>query len=243
MIDLHCHLLPSVDDGSRSMEESLALARLAVADGIRHSVVTPHIHVGRYANMRSSLERVFSDFVAELAKSEINLQISLGGEVRLDIEILQLLDANEIPMLGEMGGYKIMLLEFPHSHILPGADKLVSLLLKKNIRPLIAHPERNKDVMRSLDKITPFVEAGCMLQVTASSLCGNFGKIAEQRAKQMLKKGWVTVLASDAHNEKYRPPQISAGRAVAEKIIGKQAADDLVFSMPKRILGGTLVSL
>jgi protein-tyrosine phosphatase len=243
MIDLHCHLLPAVDDGSQSMEQSLALARQAVADGIKHSVVTPHIHPGRYTNTRSSLEPIFSDFVAELAKADIDLQLSLGGEVRLGIEILQLLEANEIPMLGQMDGYQVILLEFPHSHILPGADKLVNLLLKRNIRPLIAHPERNKDVMRSLDKIYPFVQAGCMLQVTAGSLCGNFGKIAEQRATQMLEKGWVTVLASDAHNEKHRPPKISEGRTVAEKVVGKQEADALVFSMPQRILGETRVSV
>ena len=243
MIDLHCHLLPAVDDGSRSMEQSLELARQAVADGIKHSVVTPHIHAGRYSNTRSSLEPVFANFVAELAKADIDLQLSLGGEVRLGIEILQLLDDNEIPMLGQMDGYQVMLLEFPHSHILPGADKLVNLLLKRNVRPLIAHPERNKDVMRSLDKIYPFVQAGCMLQVTAGSLCGNFGKIAEQRAKQMLEKGWVTVLASDAHNEKHRPPIISEGRAAAEKIVGKQEADALVFAMPQRILGDFAVAV
>jgi protein-tyrosine phosphatase len=185
---------------------------------------------------------VFDNFVAELAKAEINLQLSLGGEVRLGIEILPLLDANQIPMLGQMDGYQVMLLEFPHSHILPGADKLVNLLLKRNIRPLIAHPERNKDVMRSLDKIYPFVQAGCMLQLTAGSLCGDFGKTAEQRATQMLEKGWVTVLASDAHNEKHRPPKLSEGRAAAEKIVGKQEADDLVFSMPQRILGDEPIS-
>jgi protein-tyrosine phosphatase len=239
MIDLHCHLLPAVDDGSRSMEQSLALAKQAVNDGITHSVLTPHIHAGRYSNMRSNLEPVFADFKAELAKADIKLKLSLGGEVRLGIEIIQLLEANEIPMLGEMDGYKIMLLEFPHSHILPGADKLVSLLMQRNIRPLIAHPERNKDVMRSLDKIYPFVQAGCLLQVTAGSLCGKFGKYAEKRAKQLLEKGWVTVLASDAHNEKHRPPVISEGRNVAEKIVGKQEADAMVYSMPQRILGGS----
>jgi protein-tyrosine phosphatase len=243
MIDLHCHLLPGVDDGARNMQQSLSLARQAVADGISHSVVTPHIHAGRYSNTRSSLEPVFDNFVAELAKAEINLQLSLGGEVRLGIEILPLLDANEIPMLGQMDGYQVMLLEFPHSCILPGADKLVDLLLKKNIRPLIAHPERNKDVMRSLDKIYPFVRAGCLLQLTSGSLCGNFGKVAQQRAKEMLEKGWVSVLASDAHNEKHRPPTLSDGRVVAEKLVGKREADALVWSMPQRILGDIQVAV
>ena len=237
MIDLHCHLLPEVDDGSRSMEQSLVMAQAAVADGIRHSVLTPHIHEGRYSNTRSTLSHVFESFRQALQDAGIPLSVSLGGEARLGFELLQLLEQDEIPMLGQLDGYRIMLLEFPHSHILPGADKLVDVLLANNIRPLIAHPERNKDVMRSLDKIYPFVQKGCLLQVTAGAVVGTFGKYAKQRAVEMLERDWVTVLATDAHNMKHRPPKLEAGRAAAEKLIGKQRADALVYSTPLSILG------
>jgi protein-tyrosine phosphatase len=237
MIDLHCHLLPRVDDGPDTLEEALLLARLAVANGITHSVVTPHIHPGRYENQLSTLQPALAAFREALAEQQINLQLTLGSEVRLGVEAIAMIEQGEVPMLGEENGFRIMLLEFPHSHVLPGSDKLVRHLLDRKIRPMIAHPERNKDVMRSLDKVLPFVEAGCLLQVTAGSMVGNFGAQAQQRAVEMVERGWVTVLASDAHNAKYRPPELEPGRAAAARLIGEAAANDLVAGRPASILG------
>ncbi|MCB1702357.1 MAG: capsular biosynthesis protein [Halioglobus sp.] len=239
MIDLHCHLLPGIDDGPATLDQALELARLALANGIRHAVVTPHIHPNRYPNQADNLKPALAAFKLELASRDIPLALGLGGEVRLGMESLDLVHRGEVPMLGREQGYDIMLLEFPHSHILPGSDKLVSHLLDRKIRPMIAHPERNKDVMRSLDRILPFLEAGCLLQVTAGSVTGNFGKLARQRALEMLERGWVTVLASDAHNSRYRPPELEPGRAAAAVVIGESAADDLVRGRPASILGLT----
>jgi len=237
MIDLHCHFLPAVDDGPLTMAEALALATYAAADGITHAVLTPHIHLGRYENRRSSLQDEFVAYKSALRTAGIPLSVSLGGEMRLCIETLQLLQQGEVPMLGKLDGFDILLLEFPHSHILPGTEKLVDALLRQNIRPLLAHPERNKDVLRSIDKLTPFIERGCMLQLTAGSLCGNFGKPALLCARALLERGWVSVLATDAHNLKYRPPALAAGRAAAEKLLGAAAAHALVFENPAAIVG------
>lgn len=237
MFDLHVHLLPGVDDGPETMDQALALARHAVKNGIKEAVLTPHIHVGRYGNQKSSLQTVFTEFSQALAANGIDLKVRLGAEVRLGMEILELLACEEIPMLGRDGDYSVMLLEFPHSHIVPGTEKLVQFLLDKKIRPMIAHPERNKDVMRSLDKIRPFVDAGCLFQVTAGSLCGNFGKVAQTRAEEMLRQGWVTLLGSDGHNLKYRPPELAPGLKIAEKIIGSAAARAMVLDRPAAILG------
>ncbi|MCB1703955.1 MAG: capsular biosynthesis protein [Halioglobus sp.] len=237
MIDLHCHLLPGVDDGPGTLEDSLQLARLAVANGISHAVLTPHIHAGRYRNQLSTLQPQLAVFREALAGQGIALELTLGGEVRLGVEAIALIDQDEVPMLGEEDGFRIMLLEFPHSHVLPGSDKLVRHLLDRKIRPMIAHPERNKDIMRSLDKLLPFVEAGCLLQVTAGSMVGDFGPRAQQRASEMVERGWVTVLASDAHNLKYRPPELQRGRAAAARLVGASAATDLVLRRPASILG------
>ncbi|MCB1687067.1 MAG: capsular biosynthesis protein [Halioglobus sp.] len=242
MIDLHCHLLPGVDDGPDSLDEALDMARLAVANGISHSVITPHIHPGRYENQLSTLQPQLAAYRKALAQHQINLQLTLGGEVRLSVEALAMIHQEEVPMLGQENGFRIMLLEFPHSHVLPGSDKLVRHLLERNIRPMIAHPERNKDVMRSLDKLLPFLEAGCLLQVTAGSVVGKFGAMAQQRAVEMLERGWVSVLASDAHNLNYRPPELASGRAAAARLIGEAAADDLVQGRPASILGITEAS-
>src|SRR5207248_733063 len=118
-------------------------------------VLTPHIHPGRYENTRSTIEKAFKDFRLALRKARVALHIGMAAEVRLSPDIVALLRCNEVPFLGELNGHRIILLEFPHTQITPGADKLVERLLQHNIRPLIAHPERNQDVIRDLSKIEP----------------------------------------------------------------------------------------
>lgn len=235
MIDLHCHLLPGIDDGPQTLDESLQLARIAVENGITHSVVTPHILPGRYDNDSDSIAAVFEDFREALQSEQIPLQVAMAAEVRLDPEIIGMIAENRVPFLGEVNGYKIILLEFPHGHILPGSDKLVEYLLKRNIRPLIAHPERNAGVIRQLEKIEPFVQAGCMLQLTAGSVHGFFGKPVRQRCQQMLELGWVNILASDAHDIKHRQPELEKGRQAAAQVIGEAAAWSLVREQPAAI--------
>jgi protein-tyrosine phosphatase len=237
MIDLHCHFLPGIDDGAKTVEEALQLAAAAVADGIETIVATPHVHLGRYSNTRSTIVPEVQAFREQLARHAIALDVRAGGEVRFSEDIIDLVQRDEIPFLGISGGYRILLLEFPHSHVPVGADQLVSWLIARRIRPLIAHPERNKDVMYNLDKIRPFVQMGCLLQVTAGSLIGRFGEPACTRAKQMLEQGMISVLATDAHNMTHRPPELAAGRGAAERIVGEQAAWDLVHRKPAELLG------
>src|SRR5207248_6336732 len=126
--------------------------------------MTPHIHPGRYENTRSTIEKAFKDFRLALRKARVALHIGMAAEVRVSPDIVALLSQNEVPFLGELDGHRIILLEFPHTQITPGADKLIERLLQHNIRPLIAHPERNQDVMRDLSKIEPFIEMGCFLK-------------------------------------------------------------------------------
>lgn len=237
MIDLHSHLLPGIDDGARSLDESLQLARMAVADGITHITFTPHVHPGRYENTVATIQPVFEKLKQALESEGIPLSVSMAGEVRLSAEVLMLVAQNQVPFLGEWDGNKVMLLELPHSHIPPGSDKLVKWLLDRNILPMIAHPERNKDIMRDLDLIAPFVEMGCLFQITAMSVSGGFGVPAAQRAMEILENGWATVLATDAHNLDRRPPVLSRGYAAARAVVGEDAANELVFDNPRKIAG------
>lgn len=232
MIDLHCHLLPGIDDGPDTLEQALELARLAVSNGITHSVVTPHIHPGRYENDAVSIQQSLNEFRAALLEHEIPLQLGFAGEVRLGAEIPMLIESNQIPFYGTLDGYQIFLLELPHSHVPPGSDKLVEWLLQRNIKPMIAHPERNKDIMRKFEKVMPFMELGCLFQLTAGSVAGDFGEAARQTAHWMLESGKVTVLASDAHNAQYRPPRLDHGRDAAAAIIGNELARELVYARP-----------
>jgi len=232
MIDLHCHLLPGIDDGPKDMDAALALARQAVDDGITHAIVTPHIHHGRWENSIAGIAEAVAEFRVALKTANIPLTLGAAGEVRIGPEILSMLPANELPFLGQFDGRRVLLLELPHSHIPPGTDKIIAWLLKQNVLPMIAHPERNKDVLRRFDKIQPLIELGCLFQVTAGSVCGQFGEAAQERAEQLLEQGVVTVLASDAHHVGRRPAILSAGRDAAALIVGETSAQALVYDTP-----------
>jgi len=235
MIDLHCHLFPGIDDGPKELSDSIELTKLAVENGITHAVVTPHITPGRYDNDLFSISTAYQAFKQALIDYEIKLNIGMAAEVRLGPEIFTLFDEERLPFLGEFEGRKVLLLEFPHDHIPPGSDKMVKWLFAHNIVPMIAHPERNRDIIRKISKLQPFVETGCLLQITASSLVGNSGPQAEQCAMTILEKGWVTILASDAHNLHKRLPEIEPGRAVVEEILGKEASWKMVRDIPWEI--------
>lgn len=236
MVDLHCHFLPGIDDGPASLEDAVALARTAVENGIGRVVVTPHIHCGRYENDLDSIRSVFETFSRELEVRGIPIRLDFAAEVRMGPEIIEMIESGRLPFLGMLDGYRMLLLEFPHSHIPLGSEKMVNWLLLRKIRPVIAHPERNKDVMRSLSKIVPFIEMGCLLQVTAGSVAGNFGPFCQDICVKLLESGWVWTLASDAHNLAYRPPELEAGRAAAEKVVGNAASWAMVHDNPASIL-------
>jgi protein-tyrosine phosphatase len=236
MIDLHCHILPGIDDGPETLAQSLEMARCAVANGIRETVATPHIHPGRYGNDAESIRRVFLRFKAALEEHEIPLKLRMAAEVRICPELLVMIPQGRIPFIGLWNGRKVLLLELPHSHIPPGSDKLVQWLISKNILPMIAHPERNKTVMREPEKLLPFAELGCLFQVTTGAVAGAFGPMAQDCARWLLEEGWVTVLASDAHNLAHRPPQLKPGQARAAGWIGEDKAWILVRENPQALL-------
>ena len=239
MIDLHCHLVPGIDDGPQTLAESLAMARLAVADGITAARTTPHIHAGRYENDLASIANAVDGLRAALAAEAIALELSFAAEVRLDYDVLPMIEAGRIPFLGELEGDRVLLLELPHSHVPVGADNFVAWLLARRIRPMIAHPERNKDLMRDPAKIERFVKAGCLLQLTADAVAGEFGELCALRSREFLERGWVAILASDAHDTVERPPRIARGRDTAAQWVGEAEARRLTQDTPLRILRGT----
>lgn len=237
MIDLHCHYLPGVDDGPQDLESALALAAAAVANGIHAAVLTPHIFAGRWDNTLSNLAPAFADFERAVKAADIPLVLRLGAEVHLLPESIALFEQRELPAIGSWQGQEVILLEFPDGSIPVGALQAVEYLLAHGATPMIAHPERNKDVMRSLARIEPFVRSGCLLQLTAASVCGWFGRPAHRCALQLLDKGWVTVIATDAHNLAHRPPVLAEARHELRIRYGNEAAEVLTLSNPARITG------
>ena len=214
------------------------MARLAVAHGIREARVTPHLNVGRWDNDRARIAVAVDAYRKALKENHVALEITFAAEVRASYDIVPLIEEERVPFVGVLDGYKVLLLELPHSHVPVGADKLVDWLLGRGIRPMIAHPERNKDILRDGDKILPFVRHGCLLQLTADAVAGGFGADCAARAREFLEEGWVTVLASDAHDTVARPPRIAPGREAAARIVGDEEATKLVQENPARILRG-----
>lgn len=242
MIDLHCHFLPGIDDGARNLDEALTLARATVDNGVRCAIMTPHLHPGRWENFAGEIERHTVEFRRALADADIPLRVGYAAEVRLSPEIPVLIERGHVPFLGELNGYRFMLLEFPHGHIPLGADKLVWRLLQMKVRPVIAHPERNKDVMRDPGKIMPFVEMGCILQLTAASVCGRFGDRAHRTARILLESDADMVLATDAHNREARPPVLREGVVAAAQVVGEDRARAMAFTLPQKIVASQFSS-
>jgi protein-tyrosine phosphatase len=232
MIDIHCHMLPGIDDGAQTLQDSIALAKAAVDNGITHAVCTPHIHFGRYDNTRETISQASTTLRNALIDHNINLAISAAAEVRFDVEILSAIDRNEIPFLGEWYGDKILLLEFPHGDFPIGAAKLTRWLLDNEIRPMIAHPERNKGLLERPEKLSPLLEQGCLLQLTAASVIGDFGPKAEKMALSLIAEGLATVVATDAHHIKKRPPLLRQAYDIVSKYEGNAIAQKLMVDTP-----------
>lgn len=237
MIDIHCHLLPGVDDGPPTLQAALELARACVNDGITHVVMTPHVFPGRYDNRRSGIEAAATRFEAALQAAGIALSVGWAGEVRLTPESLDLLAEHELPFLGSVAGRRTMLLEMPDGQIPLGSDRFVKACLKASVRPVLVHPERNRAVMELPQRLQPFVEMGCFVQVTAGSLVGQFGERARQTARRLLDWGWVHAVASDAHNLGGRAPRMREAAQWLTEYAGAQRARELTVLGPAGLCG------
>ena len=237
MIDIHCHLLPGIDDGPPTMEIALELARALVADGVKRVVCTPHVFPGRFENRRSNIEDAFTVTAQAMAAQGIALELAFAGEVRLTPEVLALLPGRELPFLGASDGYQSMLLEMPDGQVPLGAEKFVRTLMRSGIRPVIAHPERNRGVMEKPQRVEALLEEGCLLQLTAGSLVGQFGERAQATAQWLIDQGWVHAVASDAHNLSGRRPRMKDAAQWLRQHFGEAAASTLTVTGPMAICG------
>jgi len=195
-VDLHCHILPALDDGSASLAVSLDLARQAVLDGIGYILATPH-HLDRhYVNSAETVRQAVSAFQAELDRAQIDLKIFPGQEVHLNGHLMDHLD----DLLGIDTGRRYLLLELPHEMVPSYVDEVIFQLSCEGITPVIAHPERNAQIIAEPQRLYELIKQGALAQVTATSLVGTFGRQVQRTAKELVKCGLVQVVASDAHH-------------------------------------------
>lgn len=235
MIDIHSHILPGIDDGAKNLTESLALLKLAQSDGITHMVITPHIHIGRFNNSALQLSNDLVVLKTHLKDAGIFIKLAVAAEVRLDIELMPLVMANKLPFIGKINEINYLLLELPHSHIPSGYDKFINWLAKQNIKVIIPHPERNRDIQANPFYIEHLKQLGCEFQLTASSIEGGWGDKAKQISNNMLKGNLVNYVASDAHSVKRRPPILSKAKHIVSNLVGEDKAHMLFVTNPWRL--------
>lgn len=202
MLDLHCHILPDIDDGARSWNDSLLIAQKAVEEGITHLLATPHHLNGKYVNKKASVVQLTNQLQERLDQANIPLQVFPGQEVRVSGEILAGLDVDEILGIDEDNRY--LLVEFPTREIPHFVEQLFFNLQQRGITPVIVHPERNQAIIENPNRLFEFIERGALAQVTASSYVGIFGKEIAKLSSQLIEANLVHILASDAHNTRGR---------------------------------------
>ncbi|MGY3778713.1 tyrosine-protein phosphatase [Isobaculum melis] len=198
MIDLHCHILPGIDDGPKDLEAAIAMAKMAVSEGIEHILVTPHHRNGQYINKKKEIIEAMQAFQTILDMNAIPLNLFPGQELRLTSELLDYIDNDEVQFVDEDCQY--LLIEFPTMSIPNATENLFFELGKRNITPIIVHPERNHVFYNKPDIFFQFIEKGAYAQLTAGSYLGHFGKKIQKFSKQLLDANSIHIIASDAHN-------------------------------------------
>ncbi|MBN1256642.1 MAG: capsular biosynthesis protein [Planctomycetes bacterium] len=234
MIDLHCHILPGLDDGAKTLEDAVKMARLAAQDGIKTIVATPHSFDGTFEVSLEARDAALQELQAVLDQEEIPIQLLPGSDCHISEHLLTALQESPGYTLNLAG--KAFLVEWPQEVIPSGFKDFLFEAQLADLLPILTHPERHAEIQHKPELIGNLVARGLKIQVTAASLTGLFGHQARETAEFLLDQGWVDVLATDAHNPEIRTPTLSEGLACAENIIGK-AAINLVTTNPARLLG------
>ncbi|MEZ6058445.1 MAG: CpsB/CapC family capsule biosynthesis tyrosine phosphatase [Planctomycetaceae bacterium] len=231
--DIHCHLVPGIDDGSPSWEVTLAMARMAVADGFQTIICTPH-QLGNFSCNTGDMIRERVAAVQERLNQEgIPLRVRAGGDVRIEEDLIGKIRRREVLTLADAGKY--VLLELPHEVYIP-LDPLIQQLQSAGMIGILSHPERNAGIMANPRVTIPLVEQGCLMQVTAGSLTGRFGNPSREVSEWMLKEGLVHFLATDAHGLKSRRPTMRRAFHRAAEIVGHQGAVQLCCRNPQAVV-------
>ena len=235
MIDLHCHFLPGIDDGAQSIADAMALAKKAYDSGITHVVCTPHIHEGYFDNDIDIIESTHEIFKSALRREGIPLKSHFAAEVRINPNIVALANNKRLPYLGYYDGNPVLLLELPHSHIPPGTEQLIAWLKSQSIIPMIAHPERNRDILANYNKAAWLRGKGVLFQLTAGAITGTFGERVKSCVFNMLDDGFADIIATDSHNLHKRPPELAGAYSLIAEKFGRASAEDLCVNNPFEI--------
>ncbi|WP_042170214.1 tyrosine-protein phosphatase [Paenibacillus gorillae] len=221
MIDIHSHILPGIDDGAADWADSLMLARAAVAEGITDIIATPHHYDRKYKNDADQVLALVNELNDRLNKQDIPLMVHAGQEIHIHEELLAHLDEGNLLKLANSD---YMLLEMPHSRIPNAMEHIVYELCLAGIKPIIAHPERNAEVVKHPERLAALIELGAFAQVTSHSLLGGFGREIERISWELCRQGLIHFIASDAHNLAWRGFRMRESFEKTEEVLGVSTA-------------------
>jgi protein-tyrosine phosphatase len=233
LIDLHSHLLPGIDDGSKNFAMSLAMARLAAADGISTIACTPHILPGVYNNSGPAIRRAVARLTETIAQADIPISLVAGADVHIAPDLDVQLRAGRALTLNNS---RYFLLEPPHHVLPPRLEDLIFGLQTAGYVPILTHPERLSWIEGHYDLIGRLVSSSVLMQITAGSVMGRFGRRPRYWAERMLDEGLCHLLATDAHNTEQRSPRMAEARDVVAQRLGDDEAINLVLRRPQGIL-------
>jgi len=226
MVDLHCHILPGIDDGPKTIEESMAMAESAIAEGVTRVVATPH----------SSLEYFFDFARVRRLRDELQskigdkLKLATGCDFHLDPENLKSLQKDSSIYCINQYGY--LLVEFNEISIPPAMDQTLHEIQLAGMRPIVTHPERNRILRAHPERLKKWVQQGCFVQVTGGALTGGFGPSSQKDALRWIGEGLVHFVASDAHNTRSRPLRLQPAYDVVVDQFGREKARALFVDNP-----------
>jgi protein-tyrosine phosphatase len=238
MVDIHHHLLWETDDGAKSFDISVAMAKASAADGVTHVVCTPHAST-RYAFDAEANKLKAGELQGRLDEENVPLKIGLGCDFHMTYD--NILEAKQSPAKFSINGLGYLMVEIPDVGVPAGIGETFYELQLAGLIPVLTHPERNPTLQANHDRLREWMRGGLLVQVTGDSVTGKMGSKAEKMAHELLAKRWVHFLATDAHNVTSRPPRLSEARDLVARKYGSEYAHSLVETNPRAVWEGTRI--
>ena len=240
MIDIHCHILPNVDDGSESLEESIEMAKIAESEGITKIVNTSHCHFDFKYKKGNELKLELEKFNQVLKEENINIEVLLGNELYYTSDLIERF--NELDFFS-MNNSKYILMEFSPINFPKNIEDVIYEIKIRGYIPIIAHAERYKQVQEDVNIVLDCIKEGALIQVNASSILGKNGEKAEDTSKKLLDNNMVHFVATDAHSSNRRRPLIKDSYNYILRNYGKEVSEKLFIENPTAVIENRDISI
>lgn len=236
--DIHCHMLPHVDDGSHSTSMSRDMLRIARKNGIRHVVLTPHYMIGRFELTREEIYDQYRLFVAKVEEEFPEIEFFFGREIFFGEEIMELLQDN---IISTMNDTDYTLIEFHPSATASYIAQSLYKVENAGYTPILAHVERYPDLFKNVKMIEQIIESGAYIQVNASSVTGKMGNAVKRHIIKLMKKDFIHFVATDAHSNRTRAPYLEDCVKYMEKKLGSDYVRRLLIDNPEKMLNNEYI--